>query len=133
MGISFSERFSPQAHVAGKIMDGELVVINLHSGLYYSSVGVGPTIWQLMETGRSCSEIADTVSDRSKIPREQVEADVSAFLEKLLAEDLISPSDIAVVPDAAAAIDYAGPYEAPSLATYDDMEQAFALDPPLRA
>src|SRR5690606_3060571 len=119
MGISISARFSPQSHVAGKIMDGELVAINLHSGLYYSSVGVGPVIWQLMEAGHSCSEIARAMSEHLKQPIEAVESDVSAFLEKLLSADLIeaSASENAPAPPAVA-IGYAGPYEAPSLTAY---------------
>lgn len=135
MSIPLSARFTPQAHVAGKIMDGELVAINLHSGLYYSSVGVGPIIWQLMETGRSCSEIADALSDHVKPPREHVAADVSDFLQKLIAADLIGPdaTESPANPDTAPTIAIDGPYEAPSLVAYDDMEQAFALDPPLRA
>lgn len=114
-------------------MDGELVAINLHSGLYYSSVGIGPTIWQLMEAGRSCSEIAGAISEGSGHPKKQVEADVSDFLERLLAADLIASSDVESGPEQGINVDLAGPYEAPSLVAHDDMEQAFALDPPLRA
>jgi hypothetical protein len=58
---------------------------------------------------------------------------VKAFLARLVDEGLVAPADGATNGSGDAAIAYAGAYEAPSLMSFNDMEQAFALDPPLRA
>ena len=130
MGISQAAQFRPVEHAAGKVMDGELVVINFHSGLYYSSVGVGTAIWQLMEAGQSLGAIAATLSRDMHAPLETVEADVAGFLDQLLTAGLIEASE---VPTASIALDYSGPYAAPALTVFDDLEKSFALDPPLQA
>ena len=114
-------------------MDGELVAINLRTGLYYSSTGIGPVIWQLMEAGQTAEAISGTISRHLDIAPDRVQADVQAFLERLLEEDLVAPADGAADGSDDAAIVYAGSYEAPTLQSFNDMEQAFALDPPLRA
>ena len=66
MSISRDAQFQPVEHAAGKVMDGELVVINFHSGLYYSSLGVGTVIWQLMEAGQSLEVMAATIARSRK-------------------------------------------------------------------
>lgn len=129
--------FQVVAHAAGKVMDGELVVINLHNGLYYSSSGTGPWIWLLLEAGCDTEEIARQISLEFNTPFESVLSDISAFLERLVAEDLLERIEVTNTAAAAAkpaAMPLAGEnYAPPTLMTFDDMEQAFALDPPLRA
>ena len=132
MDVSSAAQLKPDAHVAGKIMDGELVVINLQTGLYYSSTGIGPVIWQLMEAGHNSERISTAIAAHCGVDLGRVQSDVTAFLERLLAEDLVTPvADAIAVRESA--ITYSGQYIAPSLTSFNDMEQAFALDPPLRA
>jgi hypothetical protein len=133
MQVSRATQLRPHDHVAGKIMDGELVAINLRTGLYYSSAGVGAVIWQLMEAGQTADAISAAVAEHFRLPNEVVHGDVAEFLDRLVTEDLIGAVEGDASEGGAAAIVYAGPYEAPSLMAFNDMEQAFAVDPPLRA
>ncbi len=130
MGIARTARFRPVEHAAGKVMDGELVVINLTSGLYYSSLGVGGAIWQLMEAGHSVGAIADQVARDLQVAPETVEADVSEFLDNLLAARVIEGADDAA-PASAITVEYSGAYARPTLTAFDDLETSIALDPPL--
>jgi hypothetical protein len=120
-------------HVAAKLMDGELVVINLRNGLYYSSAGVGVHIWQGIEQGVSFSQIVDNVMGHYDVLADRATADVAAFIDKLATESLVEASDVSpstasgTVPPA-----NRQPYESPSLTTFDDMAETFALDPPLQ-
>ena len=124
--------FRPNEHVAGKIMDGELVVISLETGLYYSSTGVGSAIWQLMEAGYADTAIVDVMVRHFGATQDRVQTDVSSFLDKLLAQGLIEPvADPG--PAAAVEISFTGAYETPAFTSFDDMQEAFALDPPLGA
>lgn len=109
-------------------MDGELVVINFNSGLYYSSVGIGTAIWQLMEAGQSLGTIAATIARDTGAAPAGVETDVTGFLDQLLAADLIEATTGSA---AEAAIEYSGTYAAPTLTAFNDLEKSFALDPPL--
>jgi hypothetical protein len=129
MSISRTAQFRPVEHAAGRVMDGELVIINFHSGLYYSSVGVGTAIWQLMQAGHSLAAIATTIASDMHVATDTVEADVTGFLDQLLAADLIETAD---GPASEVAAEYSGSYAAPTLTAFNDLEKSFALDPPLQ-
>lgn len=131
--FSFDSVFRPQGHIAGKVMDGELVAINLRSGLYYSSAGAGPAIWQLVEAGHTASAIADWLVKATGGEVTTIRNDVEAFVTRLLDADLVELVAEPATPPAAVDPDVPRPYLSPTLTSFDDMEQAFALDPPLRA
>lgn len=130
MSISRTAQFRPVEHAAGKVMDGELVVINFHSGLYYSSVGIGTAIWQLLEAGQPLGVIAATISRDTGTALATVESDATAFLDQLLSAGLIEPAESNA---SATDVTYGGAYATPTLTAFDDLEQSFALDPPLQA
>lgn len=119
-------------HIAAKLMDGELVVINLRNGLYYSSTGVGVKIWEGVERGASVTDISKDIVRQYDIDAARAAADTAAFLEKLEAEALVEASDAAPAEIATIAPAERLAYESPTLTTFDDMAETFALDPPLR-
>ena len=53
--------------VAAKVIDGEAVIINLASGMYYSLNGSGSAVWELTEKGCTLTEAADALSSAFKI------------------------------------------------------------------
>lgn len=110
-------------------MDGELVIINLESGLYYSSPGIGGIVWELMEAGHDVAAIAQKIAHDLQAAPEVVEADVANFLDRLLAAGVIEGSDR---PAAEVAVTYSGAYAAPTLTAFNDLETSVALDPPLQ-
>ena len=129
MAIARTTQFRPVEHAAGRVMDGELVVINFYSGLYYSSVGVGTAIWQLMEAGHNLGAIADAIARHTKATPDLVEADVAGFLEQLLSAGVIEAAE---GPVSEVEVDYSGAYATPTLTSFHDLEQSVALDPPLQ-
>lgn len=129
MTLSQTAQFRPVEHAAGKVMDGELVVINFHSGLYYSSVGIGTAIWQLMEAGQSLGAIAATIARDTGASAGMVETDVTGFIEQLLSAGVI---EAASGPASSVAVEYSGTYATPSLTSFHDLEQSVAIDPPLQ-
>jgi len=51
------ERLMPKSdQIAAKVMDGEAVIIDLASGVYYSMDGVGGLIWSLIEATQSMDD-----------------------------------------------------------------------------
>ncbi len=57
------ERLMPKSdQIAAKVMDGEAVIIDLASGVYYSMDGVGGLIWSLIEATQSMDDMVDAVT-----------------------------------------------------------------------
>ena len=114
------------------VMDGEAVLINLGTGLYYSMDNAGGVMWALIEQQRSIGEAADVLARLYGIGRERARADALALAEELLAEGLVLQADGAPASahaDPALFEDW--PYETPRLQTYRDMTDLLALDPPM--
>jgi hypothetical protein len=123
---------SKEQEVASRVVDGEAILINLSTGMYYSMENVSGLVWSMIVAGSSVARIADVISYRYSIPLAQAEEDVRALVEDLLAEGLIvvgeSEPELSSVPTMD---EVGGQYEPPRLVKYDDMAEMFALDPPL--
>jgi hypothetical protein len=115
-------------------MDGELVVINLQNGLYYSSNEVGAFIWEAITDGDIPDTIVRNIAANCDALEEDVANDVHTFIAHLIEIGLLEQAGEAT-PSRVPTVRAPGfaTYAPPSLLAFDDMEQAFALDPPLRA
>lgn len=126
------------AEIAAKIVDGEAILINLDSGLYYSMGGAGAFVWTLLDRGATIMSMADAVAARFRVAVDQVRDDLRDLASELVAERL---AVVVEAPSAGAGdgpdlapeeeIQTADAYESPRLVKYDDMAEIFALDPPL--
>jgi hypothetical protein len=117
--------------VSAKVLDGEAVIINLSTGVYFSATGSGALAWALLQAGHDRSGIARGVAERFGAPIDQVDADLAPFLDELVARDLAVAG---TPPDSPAAVDADipdGPYAPPVLEAYTDMADLLALDPPM--
>lgn len=123
----------PNEHqVASKVVDGEAILIDLSSGMYYSMEKVSGLVWSMIMAGSSIAIIADVIADRYSVPVAQAQEDVRALVEELLADNLVLVDKLRDELSSVPAVDGAvGPYERPRLLKYDDMAEMFALDPPL--
>ncbi len=122
--------------VAAKMIDGEAIIINLTTGVYYSMDGTGGQIWSLLEARRDVSFIVDALAPRYGVAETECRRDVEHLVDKLLAENLIVALDneAGAEPDGepvALPADPARDYAAPSLNIYRDMGDLLALDPPV--
>lgn len=123
--------FAPDPdEVVAKVIDGELIVIRLDDGTYYSMAGAGATAWTLLVAGHDLGAVAAAVAGAYGIALAQAEADVSALVHELLDERLLAPTAGPAVPLAALAPAGAAAYEPPRLEIYRDMGNLLALDPP---
>jgi hypothetical protein len=126
-----------ETDVAGKIIEGEAILINLANGMYYSMDKVGAHLWSILATGSSIDRLAGIVAAHYDVPEAEVKLDVRSLVHELHAEGLIVTDEAgtagAPAPDGAVAPAGAAgfAYETPRLVKYDDMADMFALDPPL--
>jgi hypothetical protein len=122
--------------VAAEIVDGEAVVINLGTGMYYTLAGTGCEAWAMIEQRLTLAEMSETLATRYRVAPATVLIDLQRLAGELLDEGLVrvtSDAGGAVSRvDATSAPSAAGcAYAPPDLCRYTDMAEVLALDPPL--
>src|SRR2546423_1270197 len=123
-------------HVIHETIEGEVIIINLASGNYYSVKGAGADVWEVIQSspGADISAIAASVGRRFDFPRDGVEREIAGFLDDLRREELVvageggSPASIAAS-NGMSAGDGAKIFEPPLLEKYTDLQDLVLLDP----
>ncbi len=132
--LTLQSRLRPnEEEVAGKVMDGEAIIINLSNGVYYSMDKVGGMIWEMIEGRHSLEEIVAAISASYDVGAERAKSDVERLLEELVQENLIIVAEDGVPRDENR-VQPSGQkqaYESPKLNIYRDMGDLLALDPPI--
>jgi len=75
--------------VTWRDVNGELVVLRLTSGEYYSFNSIGRLTWMNITEGKSIAEVVDAIAAEYEVSHEQAESDVHSFVEGLLTNDLL--------------------------------------------
>jgi hypothetical protein len=70
-------------------LDGEAVLLNVDTGLYFGLDAVGTMIWTALSEGSSQEEIIELILSRFDATPEVVRADVTEFLDTLAAKGLV--------------------------------------------
>jgi hypothetical protein len=114
--------------VVSETIDGELVVMNLETGNYFSSVGAGALVWSCIERRLPEASIVAALSAAFEVQADVAGRDLAAFVAQLRVERLIRDGSATegAVPT------LAGPraaYAAPELKVYSDMKDLLMLDP----
>ena len=120
--------------VVNETIDGEVVILNLERGHYYSLTSVGMEIWTLIERQASLAEILGVLGERYDHDPEQLRQSVVDLVAEFEREELVQPANGAPSsgPGAPADGNDAGPkrvFEPPVLRKYTDMEDLLLLDP----
>ena len=120
------------AEVAAKMIDGEVIIMNLANGMYYSLDGVAGLLWSSFQDGYTVGDAARRIVQAYDISAAVAERDALALAGELVAENILSvhqddgphwhPNGSAVSESV---------YEPPALNRYGDMADLLALDPPL--
>ena len=112
------------SNAISETIDGEVVMIDLATGLYYSFTGTAGQVWSALEAGagRTGTLAAMTASYGS-----DAAPAVDSFIDELLAEGVLveSAGEDGTVPD----INGQGPFEPPVLERYTDMAGILSIDP----
>jgi hypothetical protein len=123
--------------VVHETIEGESIVINMDTGVYYSLEGTGSQIWRALAAGCAPDTIAGWLRNRYEGIPERIEAAVSTLVEELRREGLLqeaheSPPDEepwARVLGNGDAVSRHGEFEAPILHRYSDMTDFMVIDP----
>lgn len=92
MPIDQQMRFVRNESIPTGEVDGEMVALDLDKGSCFGMDGVGSEIWAMAATPVTVAQIADALTARHDVSRDQCIADVTPFIADLLAEGLLLPA-----------------------------------------
>jgi hypothetical protein len=119
--------------VAAKVIDGEAIIMNLSTGMYYSMDRQSAVVWEWLEHGYTVVEVAEALAARYDVTLEQARSDVEQLVQEVLQEGLVQlATDRGPAPEGLNG--FAGQREAYTplqLNRYGDMADLLALDPPM--
>ena len=105
--------------------DGEIVAINLETGIYYSVKDSAALVWQDLAERHSVESLLDLASEDAK-----ARAAIERFVDELLDSGLMRPAADAPAPAAPARLSASLPtIPAPVLEPFGDMKDLLLLDP----
>lgn len=116
-----------EPNVISEPMDGELVVINLETGCYYSLNDSATIIWQQLEKGMTSEEISDRIFDGAIENPEQISYTVDTFCQYLIDEQLMVAKDKDLKETEAPPTRVS--YTKPVIEKFADMQDMLLLDP----
>jgi coenzyme PQQ synthesis protein D (PqqD) len=111
--------------VSHECIDGEVVVINMENGTYYSLLHLGARLWELVAAGSTRAELLERIA--TAYPDEPRAMDeVSAFVDELLSEGLVTEEE-----GARTVLEpvFPSPYASPRLEKFTDLQEMLMLDP----
>lgn len=113
-----------------EMIDNEVIIVNLENGHYYSVTNSGGLIWQMIVAGYSIDKIVHQLKSHFNLEDGLAEADLRAFLDSLVKENLIIEDAGSGEETNKPEVDLPpGDYEKPELEVYTDIEELLLLDP----
>jgi hypothetical protein len=90
--MKLSERVKVSPEVIARQVGEENVMLDLAKGAYYGLDPVGARIWQLLEEGKALEEVCDAIMVEYEVSREDIERDLLALVDNLVANGLVVPA-----------------------------------------
>ena len=123
--INSSHQYAINApDVVAEDFDGEMVILNLATGYYFSLRGIAGPIWSSLLAGHTPESILASI----RAARPELLDESQGFLERLVELDLVRPQasngDRATSP-----IDAAWSADGPRLEVFDDLAELIVADP----
>jgi hypothetical protein len=76
-------------HVTWRALEGESVLLNLETGIYFTLNGTGTTAWELFDGATSLVEIEQILCQRFDVEPEQARSDLAELTGELQREGLV--------------------------------------------
>jgi hypothetical protein len=88
--ISMEEIIKRNSDLMTTEIDGELVLLSIENGKYYSLNGIGTKIWKLIENPIPVLEVCRKLMSEFEVDSKRCEYEVQAFLSELISASLVS-------------------------------------------
>jgi hypothetical protein len=79
-------------------LEGEAVLLNLETGVYFGLNEVGTRIWSLLQEGVSLTQVLDQIQDEYTVSAEVLQEDLLRLVEQMLEKGLVRPASGAALP-----------------------------------
>lgn len=116
--------------IAHETIDGEVIVINLESGTYYSLVESAAVLWNGIEQGATREQLLMALAARYDAPAAELERATNVFLDELVREDIVvnesGNAPTLILPETNTVPQ---PFTPPALTRYTNMADLLLLDP----
>ena len=84
--------FRAHPEVVARAVDEEIVLVHLGRNLVYALNRTGARFWELVTENCNPAEALDRMLEEFDVPQSELRAEVEAFLESLLREELLFPA-----------------------------------------
>jgi hypothetical protein len=113
-------------HTAAELFDGELVVANYDSGLYYSVAPGGALVWQGLRHGLTPDALVEWLA--AAFPNEpDLDLRIRAFIDRIVEDGLAVPADM---PEQGGPLpELVGTFGALEIERFEDLQELLLLDP----
>jgi hypothetical protein len=120
-------------NVIHETIEGEVILIDLKTGTYYSLRETGAAVWQAIEDGADEDEIGATLGRRYEGSSDEMREAARRLVSELEREGLIQADNGAAPPSRPALSENDAeprePFTAPVLEKHTDMQDLILLDP----
>jgi hypothetical protein len=90
--MDLEQRFQVSDDVIAREVAGEMVLLDLASGLYFGLDPVGSRVWErLSEAPCSLGDLCDTIEAEFDAPRERIAEDLAVLFAQLSEKALVNP------------------------------------------
>ncbi len=80
-------------HVTWKVLDGEGIILDLETGVYFTLNASGTTCWERLDGKTSLAVIASDLLEQFDVPLEQAQRDLIELTQTLMDEGLVRITD----------------------------------------
>ena len=88
MDVSLDDSITIPDDVLFRELDGEAVLLNLKTGVYFGLNPMATRMWQLIAEGRPLARVLDTLLDEYEVDRGVLESDLLDLARQLCANGL---------------------------------------------
>ena len=116
-------------NVNSECIDGEVIIVNLESGSYYSCVNLGAYLWSRVVAGDTTEAIVRDLVAAFARDQAEIEATVAEYVSQLEKEQLIVSMASDEAPGLSIKVALPVQFGIPELHSYSDMKDMLLLDP----
>jgi len=123
-------------HVVHETIDGETILLDMRTGMYYSLDEHGSVLWDFIAATGEPDEAVRLLAGAAPDREQEVREGIGLFVKQLLAENLLVEDGQAREEDTGATEtltgalrEAAGSFKAPVIQKYSDMQDLLMLDP----
>jgi len=90
MAVSLDASVRVAEDVVFRELDGEAVILNLQSGVYFGLDAVGTRVWQLCQERGSIRSVCQAMQNEFDVSADTLQADLLSLLDELSAKGLVT-------------------------------------------